>query len=74
VTAPLYVRMSAAPGVFAMSRATLYRAASRGDLTIHKRGGCSLLSVDQVRDWIENRGPSEPQKGGRLVGKSGAKR
>jgi hypothetical protein len=33
MTAPLYVRMSAAPGVFAMSRATLYRAASRGDLT-----------------------------------------
>ena len=35
---PLYISMSDAPGVFSLSRDTFYRAANRGEITIHKRG------------------------------------
>ena len=71
---PLYIRMSDAPGVFSLSRDTFYRAANRGEITIHKRGSRSLLSVAEVSEWIEGRAPSAAQNGGRLAGKSGAKR
>ena len=71
---PLYVSMSDAPTVFSLSRDTFYRAANRGEITIHKRGSRSLLSVAEVSEWIEGRKPSEAQNGGRLAGKSGAKK
>jgi excisionase family DNA binding protein len=61
MTAPLYVRMSDAPGVFSLSRDTFYRAANRGEITIHKRGSRSLLKVAEVSEWIEGRAPSEAQ-------------
>lgn len=70
---PLYVKMSDAPSVFSLSRDTFYRAANRGEITIHKRGSRSLLSVSQVSEWIEGRTPTEAQKRGTLADKSGAK-
>ena len=60
---PLYISMSDAPTVFSLSRDTFYRAANRGEITIHKRGSRSLLKVAEVEDWIEGRGPSEAQEG-----------
>jgi excisionase family DNA binding protein len=71
---PLYVSMADAAQVFSLSRDTFYRAANRGEITIHKRGARSLLRVSEVSDWIEGRTPSGAENGGRLVGKSGAKR
>ena len=71
---PLYVSMSDAPTVFSLSRDTFYRAANRGEITIHKRGSRSLLSVAEISEWIEGRAPSEAHNGGRLAGKSGAKK
>ena len=71
---PLYISMSDAPTVFSLSRDTFYRAANRGEITIHKRGSRSLLSVAEVSEWIEGRTPSAAQNGGTVVGKSGAKR
>ena len=71
---PLYISMSDAPTVFSLSRDTFYRAANRGEITIHKRGSRSLLSVAEVSEWIEGRGPSGAYNGGRLAGKSGLKK
>ena len=71
---PLYISMSDAPTVFSLSRDTFYRAANRGEITIHKRGSRSLLKVTEVEDWIEGRGPTEAHNGGRLAGKSGLKK
>lgn len=53
--APLYIRVSRAPEVFGISRPTIYRLAKRGVLTIHKRGGLSLLKVSEVEAYIEGR-------------------
>lgn len=55
---PLYVSMQEAPRIFSLSRDTFYRAAKRGEITIHKRGSRSLLKVAEVSDWIEGRGPT----------------
>ena len=66
---PLYVSMSDAPTVFSLSRDTFYRAANRGEITIHKRGSRSLLSVAEVSEWIEGRKPSEAHKGKKGFGK-----
>lgn len=49
---PIYIRVNDAPLYFALSRSTIYRAAERGELEIHKRGAASLLKVEEVEDWI----------------------
>lgn len=52
---PLYVRVCDSKKVFGLSRHTIYRAVNRGEITIHKRGVASLLSVAEVSAWIEKR-------------------
>lgn len=52
---PLYVRVSDAQEVFGLHRATIYRQAKAGAIRIYKRGGASLLSVAEMRAWIEGR-------------------
>ena len=81
----IFIGMSEVKDMYGMSRDTFYRAAKRGEITIYKPGGRvytpgekqtgrSLLKVSEVSEWIEGRKPSEPHNGGRLAGKSGAKR
>lgn len=48
-----YIRISDAPLLYSLSRSTFYRAVNRGELTIYKRGGASLLKVSEVDQWIE---------------------
>lgn len=62
---PLYVRMSDAPGIFTVSRSSLYEAAGRGELTIYKPIGTSLLKVAEVEAWIEARTAKVGQRVGR---------
>lgn len=52
---PIYVRVSDAPAVFAVSVPTIYRAKARGELTVYKRGRSSLLRRSEVEAWIEGR-------------------
>lgn len=50
---PLFVRVSAAQERFGIHRATVYRAAQRGELTIHKRGAMSWLETAEMIAWIK---------------------
>lgn len=50
---PLYVRMADAPALFGLSRDTLERRAKEGCFTIRRVGAASLVSVEEVRAWIE---------------------
>lgn len=51
--APIFVRVSACQPRFGIHRATIYRAAKRGEIKIHKRGAMSLLDVAEVSAWIK---------------------
>lgn len=53
MASPLYVRVSQAQEVFGLHRSTIYRWASAGLLTIHKRGNCSFLRVAEMQNLIE---------------------
>ena len=55
----IYVPISESMTVFSISRDTIYRAAKRGDLKIHKAGSRSLLKVSEVCDWIEGKEPKQ---------------
>ncbi|WP_146590915.1 helix-turn-helix domain-containing protein [Puniceibacterium confluentis] len=46
-------RPSDAPAVFSVSRATIYRWAKAGYITIYKRTGISLIDVDEVKAYIK---------------------
>jgi len=37
----------------AVSRTELYRAVSRGELTLRKRGKRSLILADELRRWVQ---------------------
>lgn len=50
---PLYVPVIDSQDWFSISRATIYRAAKKGEITIHKRGGRALLKVAEICNWIE---------------------
>ena len=52
---PIYVPVSASQEVFSISRDTIYRAAKRKEIVIHKAGARSLLKVEDVCKWIEGR-------------------
>lgn len=54
---PIYVRPSRAQQMFGVHRATLYRWADAGHITIHKRGTASFVRVDEVRACIEGSQP-----------------
>lgn len=49
---PLFVRVSDAKEMFGVHRATIYRWAEAGKLTIHKVGSVSLLSVAEMEAMI----------------------
>ncbi|MGO4917678.1 helix-turn-helix transcriptional regulator [Pseudogemmobacter sp. W21_MBD1_M6] len=49
----IYVRMAHVHEAFGIHKATAYRAAQRGELTIYKRGVMSFLKVAEVEQWIE---------------------
>lgn len=59
---PLYVRMTDAPQMFAASRSSLYEAAARGEITIYKPIGTSLLKMFEVEAWVEARTASVKQR------------
>ncbi|WP_139792917.1 helix-turn-helix transcriptional regulator [Pseudophaeobacter leonis] len=50
---PIYVPLADSKKVFSVSRDTIYRAAKKGLITIHKAQGRSLLKVSEVCAWIE---------------------
>lgn len=50
---PVYVRPRDSKLVFGISRATLYRWADRGAITIFRRGSASFVSVAEVSAYIE---------------------
>lgn len=50
---PIYVPVADSQKVFSVSRDTIYRAAKRGVIKIHKAQGRSLLKVSEVCAWIE---------------------
>ena len=52
---PLFVRMAQCQEVFGVHRATFYRWAADGLITIHKRGAISLLKVSEVEAFLEGR-------------------
>lgn len=58
--APLYIRVSQVQAMFGVHRATVYRQAQEGAITIYKRGGASFLKVAEMVAWIE--GPDDPPK------------
>ena len=68
MTAPLYVRVAQAQEVFGLHRSTIYRWASAGLLTIHKRGNCSFLRVAEMESLIEGGDSLGDHLGGRVEG------
>lgn len=52
---PIFVRTYEAKERFGVSRSTIYQWAKAGHITIHKRGGMSLLRVAEVVAFIEGR-------------------
>lgn len=56
---PIYVRTYEAKARFGVSRSTIYQWAKAGHITIHKRGGMSLLRVAEVVAFIEGRDVEE---------------
>lgn len=61
----LYIRMMDAAEMFSVSRSALYEAAGRGELTIYKPTGSSLLKVAEVEAWMEARTAQVGQRVGR---------
>ena len=51
-TEPLAYTIPAAVKAAAVSRTELYRAVSRGELTLRKRGKRSLILADELRRWV----------------------
>jgi predicted DNA-binding transcriptional regulator AlpA len=49
---PIFVRLSASQERFGVHRSTLYRAAERGEIKIHKRGAMSWVETAEVSAWI----------------------
>lgn len=54
---PIYVPVCDADKWFSISKATIYRAAKRDEIKIHKAGNRSLLKVAEVMKWIEGSAP-----------------
>jgi excisionase family DNA binding protein len=50
---PIYIPIAECQVWFSLSRDTFYRAAKRGEISIHKVGNRSLLKVAEITNWIE---------------------
>lgn len=57
---PLYIPIKQCKDYFSLSRDTIYRAAARGEITIHKVGYRSLLKVSEIEVWIESAAATNP--------------
>ncbi|WP_017999052.1 helix-turn-helix domain-containing protein [Paracoccus sp. N5] len=57
VPQPIYIRPGKAQQMFGVHRATLYRWANAGHITIHKRGAATFVRLDEVRAFIEGNQP-----------------
>ena len=57
ITRPLWVRVSDAAHWFGMSRATVHRAAARGEIPIHRQRG-SRVNADEMDAWLRGGAPS----------------
>ncbi len=57
ITRPLWVRVSDVAHWFGISRATVYRAAARGEITIHRQRG-SRVNADEMDAWLRGEPPS----------------
>jgi len=55
----IYASIKDSQALFSVSMNTIYRAAKKGQITIHKAGGRSLLKISEVCDWIEGRVPTD---------------
>jgi hypothetical protein len=55
---PIYVPVADSKKVFSVSRDTIYRAAKKGLIRIHKAQGRSLVKVSEVCAWIEGNAKS----------------
>lgn len=49
---PIFVRPAQIKALFGIHRATLYRWAAAGHITIHKRGAASFVSVAEISNFI----------------------
>lgn len=49
---PKYIRIKDACIIYALSRSTLYRAFNANELTPIKKGGCVLINVAEIDNWI----------------------
>ena len=50
--APIFTRVNKVPSVYGIGKSTLYRWAERGDVTIHRRGGCSFVRDAEMVELI----------------------
>ncbi|MFC5736912.1 helix-turn-helix domain-containing protein [Sinirhodobacter huangdaonensis] len=53
---PMWVRVSDVAIWFGVSRATVYRAAARGEITIHRQRG-SRVNSDEMDAWLRGDHP-----------------
>ena len=68
--APIFTRVNKVPSVYGIGKSTLYRWAERGDVTIHRRGGCSFVRDAEMVELI-TAGADSPNSGG---GQSGGQK
>ena len=72
-----YSRVHQVPGKLSMYKATIYRAAERGEITIHKRGNMAFLKVaEDAKTKGEERGERRvrPQRRGDAENDAGTTR
>lgn len=53
---PIWIRVSDVARWFGVSRATVYRAAAKGEITIHKQRG-SRVHADEMDAWLRGNQP-----------------
>lgn len=53
---PVTCRPTQAPQVFGVSRATIYRWAEKGHITLYQRAGMTFVKVDEVLSYITGMG------------------
>lgn len=50
---PIYARIAECQALFGLSRSTIYRMKSRGEITIYKKGTVSLVKIAEMVKVIE---------------------
>ena len=52
---PIYCRANDVPHRFGISRATLYRWAKKGGVSLHHHGGITLVKISDLSAYIEKK-------------------